>query len=115
MEDPTRGGDAPERVGPEAGQPQAPPPAAYQSKPNAPGAVASLVLGILGLTICSICAPFAWWQGQKARAAVDASGGTLDGRGMATAGWIMGIIGTVIIVIAVVALLAVLAIEPSSD
>ena len=36
-----------------------------------------------------------WWQGQKARAAVDQSGERWDGRGMATAGWIMGIIGTV--------------------
>ena len=113
MEDPNRGRDVPQAGGaPEApapGQPQAPQGPVYQSPPNADGAVASLVLGILGITICSICAPFAWWQGAKARTAVDASGGALGGRGLATAGWIMGIIGTVIIILGVL-LLVVLAI-----
>ena len=114
MEDPTRGGE-PGDLRPETpppGQPQPPP--AYQARPNAPGAVASLVLGILGLTICQLCAPFAWWQGQQARAAVDRSGGTLNGRGLATAGWIMGIIGTVILGIAIVGILAVVVVGGAS-
>jgi hypothetical protein len=109
IDDPNRGGDGPGQPRPEAGQAPVPPAHAYQSRPNAPGAVAALVLGILGLTICSICAPFAWWQGQKARAAVDQPGGTLDGRGMATAGWITGIIGTVILIIVIVVLVVALA------
>ena len=77
--------------------PQAPP--VYRNPPNAPGAVPALVLGILGLTICGLCAPFAWWQGLSARQKIDQSGGALGGRGFATAGYVMGIIGTVILVL----------------
>ncbi|CAA9480566.1 MAG: hypothetical protein AVDCRST_MAG67-845 [uncultured Solirubrobacteraceae bacterium] len=76
---------------------------------NAPNAVLSLVLGIIGVVACSLCAPFAWKLGKDAEAAVDASGGTLGGRGLATAGKILGIIGTVLLVIGVVILVLVLA------
>ncbi|MEJ7716285.1 MAG: hypothetical protein WKF40_11625 [Thermoleophilaceae bacterium] len=64
-----------------------------------------MVLGILGLVICGLCAPFAWWQGRSAEAAIAASGGQYGGKGMATAGKILGIIGTVILVLAVIALI----------
>lgn len=64
---------------------------------NAPNAVLSLVLGIIGVVACALCAPFAWKLGKDAEAAVDASGGTLGGRGLATAGKILGIIGTVLL------------------
>ena len=79
---------------------QAPPQPAYAqpyggSPPNAPGAVTALVLGILGLVICSICAPFAWNQGLKAERTIAAEPGRYGGKGMATAGKILGIIGTV--------------------
>ena len=87
--------------------PAAPPPAgvppAYQAAPmapalpNAPGAVASLVLGIISIPICQLCGPFAYYYGKRAEEAVDASGGTLGGRGMASAGKILGIIGTVLL------------------
>ena len=66
--------------------------------PNASGAVAALVLGILGLVFCPLCAPFAWVLGRGAEREIDASGGTLAGRGMATAGKITGIVGTVLLV-----------------
>jgi hypothetical protein len=72
------------------------------AQPNAPNAVLALVLGIVGIVLCSIAAPFAWWLGQQAEQAVDASGGTLGGRGMATAGKILGIIGTVLLAIGIV-------------
>lgn len=75
--------------------------------PNAPNAVLSLVLGIIGVVLCSLCAPFAWSLGRQAEAAVDASGGTLGGRGMATAGKILGIIGTCLLVLAIVAIIVV--------
>jgi len=75
---------------------------------NAPNAVLSLVLGIIGVVLCSLCAPFAWKLGKEAEAAVDASGGTLGGRGLATAGKILGIIGTVLLVIGVIVLIVVL-------
>ena len=53
------------------------------------------MLGIIGVVVCQLCAPFAWAMGRKAERLVDASGGTLGGRGEATAGKILGIIGTV--------------------
>jgi Domain of unknown function (DUF4190) len=84
-------------------------PFAYQNPPNAPGAVPALVLGILGLAFCALCAPFAVWQGQRARQAVDRSGGALGGRGMATAGFVTGIIGSVLLAIAVLGLIVLVA------
>ena len=82
---------------------------------NAPNAVLSLVLGIIGVVLCSLCAPFAWKLGKEAEAAVDASGGTLGGRGLATAGKILGIIGTVLLVIGVLVLIVLLAGSGGSD
>lgn len=69
---------------------------------NAPNAVLSLVLGIIGIVLCPLTAPFAWKLGKDGEGAVDASGGKLDGRGLATAGKVLGIIGTVLLCIAVV-------------
>ncbi len=68
---------------------------AHPPAPNANGAVASLVLGIIGLILCPICGPIAWSLGHNAEREVDASGGTRSGRGIATAGKVLGIIGTV--------------------
>lgn len=74
---------------------------------KAEGATASLVLGILGVVLCQLCAPFAWFMGKKAERLVDASGGRLAGRGEATAGKILGIIGTVFLAFYVVVLVLV--------
>ena len=59
------------------------------------------MLGILGIVLCQLCAPFAWSLGRKAERQVDASGGTLGGRGEATAGKILGMIGTAFIVLGI--------------
>jgi len=59
--------------------------------------VLALVFGILGLLVCGIFAPFAWVYGKRAEEAVDASGGAYAGRDMATAGKILGIVGSVIL------------------
>jgi hypothetical protein len=60
-------------------------------------AVAALVLGVLGLVACG---PFASVPaivlGRSATRAIDASPGRLGGRGMATAGFVLGIVGTVV-------------------
>ena len=62
---------------------------------NAPGAVASLVCGIIGLLICGVVfGPIAIAQGTQARRAV-ATDPTLTGGGMATAGLVLGIIDLV--------------------
>jgi hypothetical protein len=68
------------------------------------------VLGIVGLIVCGLAAPFAWWQGKSAENAIASSPGRYGGKGMATTGkilgmvgvalWVLGIIITVIILIA---------------
>ncbi|GGO90206.1 hypothetical protein GCM10011584_21480 [Nocardioides phosphati] len=106
--------------------PQPPQPPAYGSMPPMPPvappgyyggyapaaptdglAIASLVTGIVGLTmICAyglglIPAIIAIVLGRKSMKKIDASGGQIGGRGLAQAGFIMGIISTVIIVVLV--------------
>ena len=67
-------------------------------------AIASLVLAIIGGGIGSILAII---FGRQARREIDASGGAQGGRGLATAGIILGWIG--IVAIAIVILIAVIA------
>lgn len=64
-------------------------------KTNAPGAVASLVCGIIGMFICGIVlGPIAIVQSNKAKAAMK-DDPTLGGAGMATAGMVLGIVSLV--------------------
>ena len=79
------------------------------SPPNASNAVTALVLGILGIVLCPLLGPFAWVLGRKGEQEVDAAGGVVGGRGLATAGKVLGIIGTFLIVIVIVGLLLVVA------
>lgn len=62
-----------------------------------------LILGILGLTICQICAPIAWVLGNQALRALDQFGDPLGQRGMVNGGRICGIIGTALIGAGIVA------------
>ncbi|MDX6279835.1 MAG: hypothetical protein QOH03_906, partial [Kribbellaceae bacterium] len=63
-------------------------------------ATISLVLGILGLaTMLAILSPFAWVKGNQALREIDANPGVFGNRGMAVAGRITGIIGTVLLVL----------------
>jgi len=68
----------------------------------------ALVFGILGILVCGLFAPFAWIYGKRAEESVDSSGGAYGGRDMATAGKILGIVGTVILGIGLVVGLVVL-------
>lgn len=77
-----------------------------QAQSQAGGATAALVLGILSIVLCPLCGPVAWGLGRKAEQEIDRSGGHLGGRGLATAGKILGIIGTLLIV-ALIVLIAV--------
>lgn len=70
---------------------------------NHPRAVLGLVLGIIGVAICAIACPFAFVISNNAMKEIDASGGTIGGRGMVQAGKILGIIGIVFLVIGVIA------------
>jgi len=63
--------------------------------PNDSQATLALILGIVSVLCCALAGPFAFFIGNGSRNRIQASGGTLGGYGMATAGWIMGIIGTV--------------------
>ena len=65
--------------------------------PDHPKATTSLVLGILGIVICGIIAPFAWRMGKRTVDEIDASQGQLGGRGPAQAGYILGLIGTILL------------------
>ena len=88
------------------GAPQGPGPSGYPpygyGPPDHPRASTSMVLGILGLVLCQVVAPFAWVTGRQALREIDASGGRWGGRGQAQAGYVLGIVGTVILGLAVV-------------
>jgi Domain of unknown function (DUF4190) len=62
--------------------------------PNDSQATLALVLGIIGF-FCCLPAPVALFIGNSARRRIQASNGALGGYGMATAGFILGIIGTI--------------------
>ena len=73
--------------------------------PEHPKATTSLVLGILGVVLCQVLAPFALVMGKRTLAEIDASQGRWGGRGAAQAGYVLGIVGTVILGLAVVGVL----------
>ena len=93
------------------GVPTPPPPTAQQyygtSQPfgyqqqNEPNATMALVFGILGLALCQFLAPVGWIMGAKSRKKIKESNGTLGGDGLALAGMVCGIIGTVLLVFSV--------------
>jgi uncharacterized membrane protein YjgN (DUF898 family) len=88
------------------------PPMGYA--PDHPKATTALVLGILGLVVCGLIAPFAWRIGKRTLDEIDGSHGQLGGRGTAQAGYVLGIIGTVVLLLGLLAglLLMALAIAP---
>jgi uncharacterized protein DUF4190 len=97
---------------PAGGAPTPPPPAAPPAAaapgqaPQAYGrtdggntpAVIALILGIVGIIMIPLAAPFAWWQGVVGKRRVD-DGLTAENRGMAVAGQVLGIIGTALLAI----------------
>ena len=74
--------------------PPAPPVAASASNQ----AITALVLGILGVICCNFAAPVAWYLGHSELRAIREGRAPAAGEGMAMAGKIMGIIGTIILV-----------------
>ncbi|WP_040799421.1 hypothetical protein [Nocardia higoensis] len=87
---------------PPYGNPYAP----YGYPQDHPQATTVLVLGILGLVLCQLCAPFAWYMGSRVQKEIEASGGMTGGLGSAKAGYICGIIGTVLLLLYVLAAVA---------
>jgi type IV pilus assembly protein PilA len=82
--------------------PVVPPPGPTETVPTSGKATASLILGILGLTIFSILTAIpAIIFGHMSRKEIRESGGRLKGEGMALAGMIMGYISTGLVVLIV--------------
>jgi TRAP-type C4-dicarboxylate transport system permease small subunit len=76
--------------------------------PEPSQATTALVLGIVGVILCGVLAPFAWVIGSKEVKAIDAGRRDPSNRGVATAGKILGIVGTVLLVVGVLVTLFVL-------
>jgi uncharacterized membrane protein YjgN (DUF898 family) len=76
--------------------PYGPPPVGFGA-PEHPQATTVLILGILGLVLCQLIAPFAWVMGNRVVREIDASAGRVGGRTTANAGRICGIVGTALI------------------
>jgi hypothetical protein len=76
--------------------------------PEQSKATTVLVLGILGLVICSVLAPIAWYLGNDEVRAIDAGRRDPSNRSMANTGRILGIIGTVLLAIGLVLLVVLL-------
>lgn len=77
--------------------------------PNHPSATTAMVLGIVGLGMGLVCglavlSPFAWYLGAKARREARRHPELYRADGQATAGFVLGIIGTVILVLALIAI-----------
>lgn len=76
--------------------------------PNHPRATTALILGIVGVVLCPFVGIAAFVMGGRVRREIDASPGQWSGRGLATAGWVLGIISiiyaaVVLVYIAIVA------------
>ncbi|MEU4316924.1 DUF4190 domain-containing protein [Nocardia sp. NPDC024068] len=79
---------------------------AYGPPPEHPQATLVLILGIVGLVFCQLCAPFAWVLGKRALNDIDASGGTVGGRNNVMVGYVLGIVGSVFLILMVLAIVA---------
>jgi hypothetical protein len=92
----------------------APPPENHGS------ALAAMIVGIASLVLgCTVGigllgSPVAWWLGAKAKREIDASQGRLGGRGMAQAGFILGIIGTVLLALGIVAVILIVVVAATT-
>jgi hypothetical protein len=85
------------------------------AQPEHPGAVPSLILGVValggGLTCVlaplTVLGPWAWVKGRRTVNEIDASGGRYGGRGLAQAGYVCGVLGTVLLGVFVLLAIAV--------
>jgi len=83
-------------------EPMSPPPPPPIDAKASGRATTSLILGILGFVCCQLCAPFAWYMGNQEVKAIKAGTSPAAGQGLATAGMILGIIGTVLLILGLV-------------
>ncbi|HEV2852456.1 MAG TPA: DUF4190 domain-containing protein [Thermoanaerobaculia bacterium] len=64
-------------------------------------AITSLILGILGIFCCGLLAPVAWYLGNQELKAIREGRSSLAGEGLAKAGSILGIIGSILLVLSI--------------
>jgi hypothetical protein len=64
--------------------------------------VVVLVLGILGLSVCALCAPIAWYFAKQDLPKMDAGVMDPSGRQFTSIGKILGIVGTVLLGVSLV-------------
>ena len=83
--------------------------ASYTSTSAASGrSIASMVLGILGIAICPLFAPFAWYMGHQELDDIARFLAPREGQAFARTGQILGIIGSLpLLLIAAVVVLAI--------
>lgn len=62
-------------------------------------AITSLILGILGIVCCGLLAPVAWFLGSQELKAIQQGASPVAGEGLARAGMILGIIGSILLVL----------------
>lgn len=80
----------------------------YQPAPQtSQKALWSMILGIIGLLLCSFAGIPAIILGRQAKKEIELSQGRLTGSGMATAGFVMGIIAVALLVIGLIIIVAV--------
>lgn len=108
------------------GPPQQAPGYGYQQPfaapvPDHPRSTFAMVLGIIAVAGGFACylpllaSPFAWVVGARTVREIDASGGRLGGRGQATAGKVLGIVGTVLLVLVLLVVAALVVLTLSVD
>lgn len=68
----------------------------------------ALVVGILSVVLLPLLGPIAWWLGVREKRAIAAGRRDPAGRGPATAGQVLGIIGTVLLALLIAVTVAVL-------
>jgi hypothetical protein len=69
----------------------------YGGQVEHPQGTTVLILGIIGIVACQLCAPFAWSMGNKALAEIDRDPMRYSNRSNVNLGRILGIVGTVIL------------------
>lgn len=65
--------------------------------PDHPKAATVLILGILGMAVCQLVAPFAWIMGGRVKREIDANPNLYGGRSQVQVGYILGIVGSAIL------------------
>jgi hypothetical protein len=70
-----------------------------QAQSSSTQAIVALILGILGIVCCGLMAPIAWFLGSQEIKAIREGRAPVAGEGLAKAGMILGIIGSILLVL----------------